>query len=68
MGVTKEVVVVEHGPNGPLTLRLTGEILNVFDMVNTVDYSWVPNASGIWVRVPTRLTPRTVNVRAAITF
>lgn len=67
-GLTKEVIVTESGFNNPVRLELTGEILNVFDMVNTVAYSWIPRSDGIWTRVPTRLTPRTVNVRMAIRF
>ena len=68
MGATKEVVVSEKGLGNPIRLELTGEILNVFNMINTVAYSWIPRGDGIWVRTPTRLTPRTVNVRMAIKF
>ena len=68
MGVTKEVVVVEKGLNNPIRLELTGEILNVFNMVNTVAYSWIPRSDGIWTRIPTRLTPRTINVRMGLWF
>jgi hypothetical protein len=68
MGITKEVVVVEKRRGNPVRLELTGEILNVFNMVNTVAYSWIPRSDGIWTRVPTRLTPRTINVRMAVRF
>ena len=68
MGVTKEVIVTDKGLNNPIRLELTGEILNVFNMVNTVAYSWIPRNDGIWTRVPTRLTPRTINVRMAVRF
>ena len=68
MGATKEVVVTEKGFNNPIRLELTGEILNVFNMINTVAYSWIPRSDGIWTRTPTRLTPRTINVRMAIKF
>ena len=68
MGVTKEVIVTEKGLNNPVRLELTGEILNMFNMVNTVAYSWIPRSDGIWTRIPTRLTPRTINVRMAIRF
>ena len=68
MGATKEVVVTDKGFNNPIRLELTGEILNVFNMINTVAYSWIPRSDGIWTRIPTRLTPRTVNVRMAIKF
>ncbi len=63
LGVTKEI---EFG--GPLRLSLTAELLNVFDMTNTVAYTWVPNGDGIWERIPTRLTPRTFNVRARLEY
>ncbi|MFT5144590.1 MAG: hypothetical protein ACI80V_001366 [Rhodothermales bacterium] len=68
MGVTKEMVAAERKGDSPLGLEVTFEILNVFDMTNTVSYSWIPDAAGIWTRVPTRLTPRTVNVRARLNF
>ncbi|PIQ62867.1 MAG: TonB-dependent receptor [Bacteroidetes bacterium CG12_big_fil_rev_8_21_14_0_65_60_17] len=51
-----------------LSMQLTAEILNLFDMTNTVSYSWVPDSAGIWQRVPTRLTPRLVNVRITADF
>ncbi|WP_456425328.1 TonB-dependent receptor [Rhodocaloribacter sp.] len=68
MGLTKNLVLFDNGLNGPVRLQLTGEILNVFNMINTVAYSWVPDAAGIWNRIPTRLTPRTVNVRLRVDF
>ncbi len=68
VGATKQLVVFDRGLSRPVTLELTGELLNVFNMINTVSYSWVPDASGIWNRIPTRLTPRTVNVRLRLEF
>ncbi|GAB5521056.1 MAG: TonB-dependent receptor [Rhodothermales bacterium] len=69
MGATKSLLITENGLGGqPLTLELTAELLNMFNMINTVAYSWVPDASGIWRRIPTRLTPRTFNVRMTLTF
>ncbi len=68
IGATKELIVFERGLSRPVKLQLTGELLNVFDMINTVSYSWVPDASGIWNRIPTRLTPRTINVRVRLEF
>ncbi len=68
IGASYGVTVFDRGLGGPVSLDLTAELLNVFDMVNTVSYYWVPNREGIWNRIPTRLTPRTVNVRAKITF
>ncbi len=68
MGITKEVVVTERANGIPVRMELTGEILNVFNMVNTVAYSWIPRSDGILTRVPTRLTPRTINVRMGVRF
>lgn len=67
-GIAKEIVVFEGGGGPPVQMRLSAEILNVFNMVNTVAYSWVPDNDGIWNRIPTRLTPRTLNVRLNIEF
>jgi hypothetical protein len=65
LGVTKEVDLVDSGiASRPVTLDLTLEVLNVFDMDNTVTYTW----EGDWTRVPKRLTPRTLNARARLTF
>ena len=66
IGATKEIPPERTGSR--LHIELTAEILNLFDMINTVSYSWVPDASGIWQRIPTRLTPRTVNVRLSARF
>jgi len=66
IGATKEITTQRTGSR--VSLELTAEILNLFDMVNTVSYSWVPDASGIWQRIPTRLTPRTLNVRLGMRF
>ncbi len=66
MGVTKKITPAQT--NSRVAIELTAEFLNVFDMVNTVSYTWVPDASGIWQRIPTRLTPRTFNVRATMRF
>ena len=65
-GTTKIITIINHPK--PLQLEITAEILNVFDIVNTVTYSWLPDATGIWQRVPTRLTPRTINLRLRTTF
>ncbi len=65
-GVTKEIQLFEREGRAPVQMHLTAELLNVFDMLNTVAYSWIPGAEGIWRRVPTRLTPRTFNVRLRI--
>ena len=63
LGATK-VVVVGAG----LRLELTAELLNAFNMTNTVAYAWTPGGDGIWERIPTRLTPRTFNVRARMAW
>ena len=62
-GVTKLIRT-----RGRLRLELTGELLNLFDMTNTVAYIWVPNRAGIWERIPTRLTPRTFNLRVRLEY
>lgn len=67
LGVTKTIQVTGD-QSGGVRLNLTGELLNAFDMVNTVAYSWVPGGDGIWRRIPTRLTPRTFNVRLRLEF
>mgnify|MGYP006280850839 CR=1 FL=1 len=64
VGATKEIEILEEGISAPVTLDLTLEVLNLFDMDNTVDYTWTRN----FQRVPKRLTPRTLNVRAHLTF
>jgi hypothetical protein len=64
VGATKRIEVVENGIGGPVHLELTLEVLNLFDMDNTVDYSWTNN----FQRVPKRLTPRTLNARLHLTF
>lgn len=64
VGATKRIEVTEEGVGRPIHLELTLEVLNLFDMDNTVDYSW----AGDWTRVPKRLTPRTLNARLHLTF
>ena len=69
IGASRDVTVFQNGISGfPVILELTGELLNVFDQVNTISYYWVPDRDGIWNRIPTRLTPRTINVRASVRF
>ena len=68
IGVTKRIIISENGIANPLQLELSAELLNVFNMTNTIAYSWVPNREGIWQRIPTRLTPRTFNVRIRVDF
>ncbi len=69
MGATKELTVVDNGVGStPITLNLTLEVLNIFDMTNTVAYSWVPDGQNNWTRVPKRLTPRTLNARVRLNF
>ncbi len=65
VGATKTVTVFERGSgDAPVELSLTAEVLNIFDMTNTVAYTW----DGAFNRIPTRLTPRTINARLRITF
>ena len=64
LGATKTIELASSGIGKPVKLNLTLEVLNVFDMDNTVTYTW----EGDWTRVPKRLTPRTLNARARLTF
>lgn len=65
IGATKEITVLENGVGKtPVKIDLTLEVLNMFDMDNTVTYSW----EGDWTRVPKRLTPRTLNARVRLSF
>lgn len=77
MGATKRVRVGMSPTGAPLALLATVEVLNVFDQTNTIAYSWQEQArldpgSGRVIRtflaVPTRLTPRTLNVRVRLDF
>lgn len=69
IGASRDVTVFKSGFSGaPVVLELTGELLNVFDQINTISYYWVPDATGIWNRIPTHLTRRTINVRASVRF
>lgn len=67
MGATFEMPLTSS-TSRPIELQLTGEILNLFNMINTVSYYWVPASDGIWNRVPSRLTPRTINIRLRVEF
>jgi hypothetical protein len=49
-------------------MHLSLEVLNLFDMVNTVAYAWYVDGQGAWQRVPTRLTPRLVNLRLRVDY
>lgn len=69
MGLTRLATLAPRGPSGePVTLELTGEVLNVFNMTNTIAYAWIAGSDGAWQRVPTRLTPRQLNVRLRVRF
>ncbi len=68
LGVSKQIVAWRRAGRMPLRLQLTGEVLNIFDMTNTVAYSWLPAASGAWTRIPVRLTPRTINAGMRLEF
>ena len=67
VGATKEIELAEKGLSEPVTLDLTLEVLNLFDMDNTVAYSWAGAGANI-TRIPKRLTPRTLNARLRLTF
>jgi len=64
---TTKIIQLTNRPR-PLNLEITAEVLNVFDIVNTVTYSWLPDATGIWQRIPTRLTPLTINLGLRISY
>jgi hypothetical protein len=64
VGATKELTVLEDGLAESVTLDLTVEVLNLFDMDNTVAYTWTED----FTRVPKRLTPRTLNARLRLSF
>ncbi|HYE95333.1 MAG TPA: TonB-dependent receptor [Rubricoccaceae bacterium] len=68
LGVGKRIEVGAGLGGRPLMLHLTGELLNVFNMKNTISYDWIGGPGQRWERVPTRLTPRTVNVRLRVDF
>ena len=67
VGATKIIELAEEGIGRPVDLELTMEVLNLFDMENTVAYAWTGSGADI-TRVPQRLTPRTLNFRARLTF
>ena len=68
MGATKELVAGTVSGR-PLDVELSAEVLNVFNMKNTVSQSFVPTDTDYgWQPVPTRLTPRLVNVRLSVRF
>ena len=71
LGATKELRVGTVPTGAPLMLRATVEVLNLFDQTNTVAYSWVEQVEDgkrNFTAVPTRLTPRTLNVRLRFDF
>jgi hypothetical protein len=69
LGATKRLTLTDEGVAGrPVTLDLTVELLNVFDMDNTVTFFWSATDEGQWRRVPRRLTPRTLNARLRLAF
>ncbi|HEX8298439.1 MAG TPA: TonB-dependent receptor, partial [Rubricoccaceae bacterium] len=71
MGATKRLRVGTAVAGGPLTMLATVEVLNVFDQTNVIAQSYVEqNNRGVrsFLAVPTRLTPRTINVRVRMDF
>ena len=71
MGATKELRIGTSPTGAPLELLATVEVLNVFDQTNTIAYSWVEQVQSgqrFFNAVPTRLTPRTINVRLRVDF
>lgn len=68
LGITRDLELANNLFGRPVTMHLTGELLNVFDMSNVISYAWFPDEDGTWQRVPTRLTPRTFNLRLSVDF
>jgi hypothetical protein len=71
LGVTKNIEIAKRGLTSgskPPTLSLSLECLNIFDIQNTILYTWVAGGDGIWQRIPTHLTPRTFNARIRVSF
>ncbi|MBN3035249.1 MAG: TonB-dependent receptor [Bacteroidales bacterium] len=50
------------------SLWLTAEVLNLFQVNNTVSYTWVTDIYGLQYAVPNYLTPRQINVRLIARF
>ncbi len=67
LGVAKVITFGSDVKGTETKVELTGELLNVFDMVNEVASQYVI-AGDRFRRAPIRLTPRTVNVRLRVTF
>ena len=70
LGVSKLVTVSKKALHGNIVpqLQLSLEVLNMFDNVNTIAYSWITNIEGRWERIPTRLSPRMFNARMRLSF
>ena len=71
MGATKRLRVGTAVAGGPLVMLATVEVLNVFDQTNVIAQSYVEQNTGgrrSFLAVPTRLTPRTINVRFRFDF
>ena len=71
LGATKRLRLGTAPTGAPLALLATVEVLNVFDQTNTIAYSWVEQVREgrrIFTAAPTRLTPRTLNVRLRVDF
>ena len=77
MGATKRLNVGRAVSGGPLMMAATVEVLNVFDQTNVIAETYVEQSGGggprgggrrTFLAVPTRLTPRTLNVRVRFDF
>ncbi|WP_022836525.1 TonB-dependent receptor [Salisaeta longa] len=66
VGAVKRIALSDA--RAPMHLSLSFEILNLFDMTNTVGYSWFVDGRDTWTRVPKHLTPRAINVGAKLSF
>lgn len=62
----------KFGPKNPFTyikdIWLTLELFNMFQMRNTISYTWIPTVDGKQYAVPNTLTPLQVNLKLDVTF
>ena len=71
VGLTKRLIIGKGISGAPMTLLATAEVLNVFDQTNAIanTYNLLQRGNARYFEaVPTRLTPRTFNVRLRVDF
>ncbi|MDE7090721.1 MAG: hypothetical protein K2O53_03260, partial [Bacteroidales bacterium] len=61
-----------YGPKNPFTyiksIWLGLELFNMFQMNNTISYTWINTFDGRSFAIPNRLTPMQVNVKLDVEF